>query len=221
MASSTSGSHPCMLLGPHLHVSCVCLCPTASSSISLQLRTQTICCCTQREETKTSLDRPNPVAHQTQNSASRRRRRRQRRRAWDSNDLCRRRTGRVSAPGHTRQIHQWHELRGQWPQARGGVLQPGGEGQLTVYPTRLMGTSPPSLPSLLTSSLAPPQLRKCFDTPLVYICPVGVWSADEAACLTYTVQEDFMSSTWDWIGLYKVLAQIMAFIHPSIHFKFV
>lgn len=48
------------------------------------------------------------------------------------------------------------------------------------------------------------QLRKCFDTPLVYISPVGVWSADQDALLTYTVQEDFMSSTWDWIGLYKV-----------------
>lgn len=56
-----------------------------------------------------------------------------------------------------------------------------------------------------------PQLRKCFDTPLVYISPVGVWSADEGACLTYTVQEDFMSSTWDWIGLYKVPGE--AIIH--------
>ena len=49
------------------------------------------------------------------------------------------------------------------------------------------------------------QLRKYFDTPLVYISPAGVWSADQDAQLTYTVQEDFMSSTWDWIGLYKVL----------------
>uniref|UniRef100_H3BWQ3 Inositol polyphosphate-5-phosphatase K n=1 Tax=Tetraodon nigroviridis TaxID=99883 RepID=H3BWQ3_TETNG len=48
------------------------------------------------------------------------------------------------------------------------------------------------------------ELRKCFDTPMLYISPVGVWSADEGACLTYTVQEDFMSSTWDWVGLYKV-----------------
>lgn len=38
----------------------------------------------------------------------------------------------------------------------------------------------------------------------MYISPVGVWSADQDALLTYTVQEDFMSSTWDWIGLYKV-----------------
>ncbi|XP_075887484.1 inositol polyphosphate 5-phosphatase K isoform X3 [Nelusetta ayraudi] len=55
-------------------------------------------------------------------------------------------------------------------------------------------------PVIATFSL---ELRKCFDTPLVYISPVGVWSADQDALLTYTVQEDFMSSTWDWIGLYK------------------
>ncbi|XP_070774008.1 inositol polyphosphate 5-phosphatase K [Enoplosus armatus] len=48
------------------------------------------------------------------------------------------------------------------------------------------------------------ELRKCFDTPLVHISPVGVWSADQDAFLNYTIQEDFMSSTWDWIGLYKV-----------------
>ncbi|CAB1431662.1 unnamed protein product [Pleuronectes platessa] len=48
------------------------------------------------------------------------------------------------------------------------------------------------------------ELRKCFDTPMVHISPEGVWSADQDAVLNYTVQEDFMSSTWDWIGLYKV-----------------
>lgn len=51
------------------------------------------------------------------------------------------------------------------------------------------------------------QLKKCFDTPLVYISPVCVWSADQDAFLTYTIQEDFMSSTWDWIGLYKVMRE--------------
>ncbi|KAM8741635.1 inositol polyphosphate 5-phosphatase K isoform 2-T2 [Acanthopagrus schlegelii] len=56
-------------------------------------------------------------------------------------------------------------------------------------------------PVIATFSL---ELRKCFDIPLVHISPVGVWSADQDALLTYTVQEDFMSSTWDWIGLYKV-----------------
>ncbi|XP_029956290.1 inositol polyphosphate 5-phosphatase K isoform X2 [Salarias fasciatus] len=48
------------------------------------------------------------------------------------------------------------------------------------------------------------ELKKGFDTALVHVSPVGVWSADQDALLTYTVQEDFMSSTWDWIGLYKV-----------------
>ncbi|CAG5873649.1 unnamed protein product [Menidia menidia] len=47
------------------------------------------------------------------------------------------------------------------------------------------------------------ELRKFFDTPLVHVSSVGVWSADENALLTYSVQEDFLSSTWDWIGLYK------------------
>lgn len=39
---------------------------------------------------------------------------------------------------------------------------------------------------------------------LVHVSPEGVWSADQDAALNYTIQEDFMSSTWDWIGLYKV-----------------
>lgn len=51
------------------------------------------------------------------------------------------------------------------------------------------------------------QLRKYFDTPLVHISPLGTWSGDQDALLSYTFQEDFMSSTWDWIGLYKVLGQ--------------
>uniref|UniRef100_A0A3Q2QUU1 Inositol polyphosphate-5-phosphatase K n=1 Tax=Fundulus heteroclitus TaxID=8078 RepID=A0A3Q2QUU1_FUNHE len=48
------------------------------------------------------------------------------------------------------------------------------------------------------------EMRKYFDTQLVHVAPVGEWSADQNALLTYTVQEDFMSSTWDWIGLYKI-----------------
>lgn len=56
-------------------------------------------------------------------------------------------------------------------------------------------------PVIATFSL---EMRKHFDTPLVHVSPEGVWSADQDAALNYTVQEDFMSSTWDWIGLYKV-----------------
>ncbi|KAM6984120.1 inositol polyphosphate 5-phosphatase K isoform 2-T2 [Tautogolabrus adspersus] len=56
-------------------------------------------------------------------------------------------------------------------------------------------------PVIATFSL---ELRKHFDTPLVHVSPLGVWSADQDALITYTVLEDFESSTWDWIGLYKV-----------------
>ncbi|XP_017273438.1 inositol polyphosphate 5-phosphatase K isoform X2 [Kryptolebias marmoratus] len=60
------------------------------------------------------------------------------------------------------------------------------------------------------------ELRKCFNMPLVHVSPEGVWSADQNAFLTYVVQEDFMSSTWDWIGLYKV-----GFKHTSDYETFV
>uniref|UniRef100_A0A667XRN4 Inositol polyphosphate-5-phosphatase K n=1 Tax=Myripristis murdjan TaxID=586833 RepID=A0A667XRN4_9TELE len=56
-------------------------------------------------------------------------------------------------------------------------------------------------PVIATFSL---ELRKYFDMQLVHVSPEGVWSADQDAALNYTILEDFMSSTWDWIGLYKV-----------------
>uniref|UniRef100_A0AAZ3R7N9 Uncharacterized protein n=1 Tax=Oncorhynchus tshawytscha TaxID=74940 RepID=A0AAZ3R7N9_ONCTS len=48
------------------------------------------------------------------------------------------------------------------------------------------------------------EMRKRCDSALVSVCPEGQWSADQDAVLSYTILEDFMSSTWDWIGLYKV-----------------
>ncbi|XP_037543320.1 inositol polyphosphate 5-phosphatase K isoform X2 [Nematolebias whitei] len=60
------------------------------------------------------------------------------------------------------------------------------------------------------------ELRRSFTSPLVHVSPEGVWSAEQDALLTYTVQEDFMSSTWDWIGLYKV-----GFKSPSDYETFV
>ncbi|XP_028976617.2 inositol polyphosphate 5-phosphatase K isoform X2 [Esox lucius] len=48
------------------------------------------------------------------------------------------------------------------------------------------------------------EMRKQSDCPLVCVCPEGHWSADQEAVVSYTVLEDFLSSTWDWIGLYKV-----------------
>ncbi|XP_029965256.1 inositol polyphosphate 5-phosphatase Ka isoform X2 [Salarias fasciatus] len=48
------------------------------------------------------------------------------------------------------------------------------------------------------------QLRKMFDTPLVRLQAEGDWSADIDAMVIYSPLQPFTSSTWDWIGLYKV-----------------
>lgn len=43
-----------------------------------------------------------------------------------------------------------------------------------------------------------------YKTPLVEVCAEGEWSADLDAVVTYRTLEQFPSSAWDWIGLYKV-----------------
>lgn len=48
------------------------------------------------------------------------------------------------------------------------------------------------------------ELRKMCKTPLVRVCAEGEWSADLDAVVTYRPLEQFPSSAWDWIGLYKV-----------------
>ncbi|MCI4386123.1 hypothetical protein PGIGA_G00058700 [Pangasianodon gigas] len=48
------------------------------------------------------------------------------------------------------------------------------------------------------------ELRKVYETPLVHVCAEGEWSADLDALVTYSPLEQFPSSAWDWIGLYKV-----------------
>ncbi|CAN9511143.1 unnamed protein product [Ophioblennius macclurei] len=48
------------------------------------------------------------------------------------------------------------------------------------------------------------QLRKMLDTPLVRLQAEGDWSADIDAIVIYSPLQPFASSTWDWIGLYKV-----------------
>ncbi|KAM6985178.1 inositol polyphosphate 5-phosphatase K [Aplochiton taeniatus] len=60
------------------------------------------------------------------------------------------------------------------------------------------------------------ELTKCFDCPLVRVSPEGVWSADQDAVLSYTILGEFLSSTWDWVGLYKV-----GFKSPSDYETFV
>ncbi|XP_076832610.1 inositol polyphosphate 5-phosphatase Ka isoform X2 [Brachyhypopomus gauderio] len=48
------------------------------------------------------------------------------------------------------------------------------------------------------------ELRKLYDSPLVRLSAEGEWSADLDAMVTYSQLQPFPSSTWDWIGLYKV-----------------
>jgi len=52
------------------------------------------------------------------------------------------------------------------------------------------------------------QMRKKVDTPLVTLTMDGHWNADEDNTFTYTILENFESSTWDWIGLYKVRVRV-------------
>ncbi|XP_026880296.2 inositol polyphosphate 5-phosphatase Ka isoform X1 [Electrophorus electricus] len=48
------------------------------------------------------------------------------------------------------------------------------------------------------------ELRKLYNSPLVCVSAEGDWSADQDAVVTYSLLQPFPSSTWDWVGLYKV-----------------
>lgn len=43
-----------------------------------------------------------------------------------------------------------------------------------------------------------------YETPLVQLQPEGEWSADIDAIVVYSQLRPFPTSSWDWIGLYKV-----------------
>ncbi|XP_069471521.1 inositol polyphosphate 5-phosphatase K isoform X2 [Ambystoma mexicanum] len=48
------------------------------------------------------------------------------------------------------------------------------------------------------------QLKPLVSTPLVTLRPEGEWNADSDGLISYSLTPEFPSSTWDWIGLYKV-----------------
>ncbi|KAG8002253.1 Inositol polyphosphate 5-phosphatase K [Nibea albiflora] len=48
------------------------------------------------------------------------------------------------------------------------------------------------------------ELKKMHSAPLVRLQAEGDWSADMDAMVLYSPLQPFPSSTWDWIGLYKV-----------------
>lgn len=49
-----------------------------------------------------------------------------------------------------------------------------------------------------------------YETPLVQLQPEGEWSADMDALVVYTQLRPFPSSSWDWIGLYRVSSTLLS-----------
>ncbi|KAJ4942503.1 hypothetical protein JOQ06_012369, partial [Pogonophryne albipinna] len=47
-------------------------------------------------------------------------------------------------------------------------------------------------------------LKKRFTAPLVRVKAEGEWSSDLDAVVLYRAMQPFPSSSWDWIGLFKV-----------------
>ncbi|KAM4699625.1 inositol polyphosphate 5-phosphatase K isoform 2-T2 [Discoglossus pictus] len=47
------------------------------------------------------------------------------------------------------------------------------------------------------------QMKPLILTPSVTLRPEGEWNADHDSLISYSVAQDFPSSTWDWIGLYR------------------
>ncbi|XP_063150681.1 inositol polyphosphate 5-phosphatase K isoform X2 [Candoia aspera] len=48
------------------------------------------------------------------------------------------------------------------------------------------------------------KVQPLWTDPLVLLYPVGTWSAEQDATVSYVTSPEFVSSAWDWIGLYKV-----------------
>ncbi|XP_054858033.1 inositol polyphosphate 5-phosphatase K [Eublepharis macularius] len=48
------------------------------------------------------------------------------------------------------------------------------------------------------------ELKPLVSVPLVTLHPVGKWSTEQEATVSYSALPEFPHSAWDWIGLYKV-----------------
>lgn len=63
------------------------------------------------------------------------------------------------------------------------------------------------------------QLKKMYETPLVQLQPEGEWSADIDAIVVYSQLRPFPTSSWDWIGLYKVSKTLLYMSGGNINVK--
>ncbi|KAK2490246.1 hypothetical protein MC885_019534 [Smutsia gigantea] len=48
------------------------------------------------------------------------------------------------------------------------------------------------------------ELKPLVSAPLITLIPKGLWTMEDDMLVSYSLSPDFLSSPWDWIGLYKV-----------------
>ncbi|XP_058416121.1 inositol polyphosphate 5-phosphatase K isoform X2 [Diceros bicornis minor] len=48
------------------------------------------------------------------------------------------------------------------------------------------------------------ELKPLVSAPLITLMPEGLWTMEKDALISYSLTPGFLSSPWDWIGLYKV-----------------
>ncbi|XP_017511655.1 inositol polyphosphate 5-phosphatase K isoform X4 [Manis javanica] len=48
------------------------------------------------------------------------------------------------------------------------------------------------------------ELKPLVSAPLITLLPEGLWTMEDDMLISYSLSADFLSSPWDWIGLYKV-----------------
>lgn len=48
------------------------------------------------------------------------------------------------------------------------------------------------------------ELKPLVSAPLITLIPEGLWTMENDMLISYSLTPDFLSSPWDWIGLYKV-----------------
>lgn len=56
--------------------------------------------------------------------------------------------------------------------------------------------------------------------PLITLIPEGLWTMENDMLISYSLTPDFLSSPWDWIGLYKVMWRARRGVHqpyPSVY----
>ncbi|XP_036264540.1 inositol polyphosphate 5-phosphatase K isoform X3 [Pipistrellus kuhlii] len=78
---------------------------------------------------------------------------------------------------------------------------PGFSLSLRSYVSHMMYTISDHKPVTGTFDL---ELKPLVSVPLITLKPEALWAVENAMLINYSLTQDFPSSPWDWIGLYKV-----------------